>query len=107
MTLPAVAPLILTGVPLLMPQASVYSNTTVYFQNLDQIWKPLNQAKLRTNRTVPDTRNSPTPPSQMLLPLNPKSLNGRNVFLQMAHGMFDKAESGFFASEEDDDGLWP
>lgn len=102
MTLPTVTPLILTGVPVQIPQAWENSKTAKYFLNLDRIWNPLNQAKLSAKRTVPDTKNNPTPPSQMLLRPNPKSLRGRNVCLQIFLGTSKTTASGFFLSEEED-----
>ena len=101
MTLPTVTPLILTGVPVEIPQAWENSKKVLYFLNLDRIWNPLNQAKLSAKRTAPDTRNNPTPPSQMLPRPNPKSLNGRNVCLQMFLGTSKTTASGFFFVEED------
>ncbi len=98
MTLPTVTPLILTGVPVHIPQAWANSNTAKYFLNLERIWNPLNQAKLRAMRTVLDTRNNPTPPSQMLFRLNPKSFNGRNVCLQIFRGTSKTKENGFLVS---------
>jgi hypothetical protein len=107
MTLPTVTPLILTGVPVQIPLAWANSKTPKYFLNLDRIWNPLNHAKLSAKRTAPDTRNNPTPPSQMLLRPNPKSLNGRNVCLQIFLGISKTTPSGFFFSEEEDGWLWP
>lgn len=101
MTLPTVTPLILTGVPVEIPQAWANSKTVKYFLNLDRIWNALNQAKLSAKRTAPDTRNNPTPPSQMLLRPNPKSLKGRNVCLQRFLGISRTTARGFFLSEED------
>ncbi len=102
MTLPTVTPLILTDVPVEIPEAWANSKTAKYFLNLDRIWNPLNQAKLSAKITALDTRNNPTPPSQMLPRPNPKSLNGRNVCLQMFRGTSKTTASGFFFVEEDD-----
>ena len=96
MTLPTFTPLILTGVPVLIPQAWANSNTAWYFWNLCCIRYPLNQDKLRAMRTVLDTRNNPTPPSQMLFRLNPKSFNGRNVCFHIVWGTSKTKENGFF-----------
>lgn len=107
MTSPTVTPRILTGVPVDIPEAWENSNVAVYLLNLDRIWKPFNHAKLSAKRTAPETRKRPTPPSQMLLPPNPKSVNGRVVCLQMARGMSKTSERGLFDPEGEDGSTFP